>query len=332
MKNNLSAFYLGVICFGTIIGAGFASGKEIWIYFARFGWYAYPILVITGIIFAIMVNMIFKFGYNNQLSNFSQLNKSVFKNRIHFGEWLFCISNFIVLAGMFAGINAISEMNFQLESLIFVVIFVIFSFLISLLKFRNLMKINGLVVPILLILIILAMFISPISSTTVTYSKPTYAPIFAIIYLSSNLYLISFILTKLGCTSSPKIHTKASIIFAILFIVFSFIISITLQSNPQFCFSNMPIVAILSSCSTIYKVLSSAVIMLSILTTVINIIYSLSNIFTKFIHSKITSNFIICAIGFILSNLGFNFIVNYFYFVIGIIGIIYLFFIIKNSP
>ena len=40
---------VGAVMFGSIVGAGFASGKEVWFYFAQFGWVCFPLIALAGL-------------------------------------------------------------------------------------------------------------------------------------------------------------------------------------------------------------------------------------------------------------------------------------------
>ena len=328
-KNN--TFILSFGCFGAIVGAGFASGKEIWLYFARFGWIAYPILVISGVLFAFLIKFLLDLGKTNKIDSFTQMNKLVFKKYSWIGDIFFVISNIILLAAMFAGSGAIGKIILPQNAELFKISLIFLSLIISLFNFKKLMKLNALIVPLLLIMIIGAFLFSPISSINFPIKMSLMPPIYALIYLCANVYLISFILLKLGFTYQ-KNHTKASIICACLFIIFSIIISLSLHLNLSFCDFEMPLLAILSSLSDLFKIFASLVIAFSILTSAINIIFALSNWLTIFVKSRFICNLFLCLIGLILSNFGFTFIVNYLYFTIGIFGLVFILSAIKNSP
>lgn len=50
-RSNESAFQLAFVYVGTVVGAGFATGKEIVEFFVRFGWIGLLGILISGVIF-----------------------------------------------------------------------------------------------------------------------------------------------------------------------------------------------------------------------------------------------------------------------------------------
>ena len=52
MKNSFkNILTISLIMFGTLVGAGFASGKEIWVYFARIKSISFLNIFITAFLF-----------------------------------------------------------------------------------------------------------------------------------------------------------------------------------------------------------------------------------------------------------------------------------------
>ena len=66
-KNQISAFEMAVVYVGTIIGAGFASGQEIFQFFVRFKMKGFWGLVITELLFIIFFYKIMELVYKYTL-------------------------------------------------------------------------------------------------------------------------------------------------------------------------------------------------------------------------------------------------------------------------
>ena len=324
MTKSKSNFWLtGALCFGSIVGAGFASGKEIEFYFAQFGISIFPIIILVGVLFCIILKFFLNFGYKNRIVSFSQMNKLIWGKYEKIGNIFFIISNLLLLSAMLSGSDAIGNLIIKQDYRFFSVITAILAIVISLLKFKKLVKINAIVVPLLLILIIFDLCFSlnigkiPTNSPKISV---VFSPIFALFYLTSNLYLASFVFAKIGNSTLLENHTKASIVCATLFTIFACLITLIIFSNSSEV-SPMPLISILGNISPKFMWFGALVVWLGIFSTIVNILFTLSNEFKNKSY-KTFFLILISALGLILSGLGFSFIVNYFYPLIGIMGLI----------
>ena len=333
-KNNfIQALNTGIMCFASIVGAGFASGKELEVYFAHFGIWAFPTIIFTAILFYKFTHKFLKIGHEKQITSLSELNKIVWGKYTKLGNILFVVSNILLLSAMFAGADSIGIFLFpNLNYRFFSIISAIIAIIISSLNFKKMLKINSIIVPLLLVLVVLSLifslnFVEKINLTPTL--PPIFSPFFAIIYLASNLYLVSFVFCKLGNTTTKSIHKSASLIFAILLSFFALQIVLILLINKTS--SPMPLVNLLCSISPVIKYFACFVVWGGLLSTVVNILFSLSNWLNNYFKSPILSSSIICLFGLVLSGFGFSFIVNYFYPLIGIVGVIFIYLFIRKN-
>lgn len=70
MKNNLRS---AMACVGAVIGAGFASGREIAVFFSRFGGHSWWLIVLTSTMMALLCGICMKNGETQNQSIWAQL-------------------------------------------------------------------------------------------------------------------------------------------------------------------------------------------------------------------------------------------------------------------
>ena len=99
---------------GVVFGCGLISGKEIVVYFSKFGYISLPLLLIVLALFFVVFNILLKMGDKvyNRLKN----------NKISF--FINIISSIIFAAAMFAADrNLLNFDNFCIKIFLFLIIF-----------------------------------------------------------------------------------------------------------------------------------------------------------------------------------------------------------------
>ena len=112
MKNCIFAF-LAII--GTVIGSGFISGKEIVVFFSRFGWFSFPCIVLAFFLFFFLFKFVLERG--------TQAIKRLENSKICF--WLNIVLCLIFSSAMFAGIGNLLVFDVKIVNylLFFLIIF-----------------------------------------------------------------------------------------------------------------------------------------------------------------------------------------------------------------
>lgn len=72
------------IYIGTVIGAGFASGKEIIEFFGVYGIKGIVGIIISGVLFSILGSLLLMKIYRNKIEDFNELATKVFGRRFGF--------------------------------------------------------------------------------------------------------------------------------------------------------------------------------------------------------------------------------------------------------
>ena len=113
---DLNFFQVALMYVGTVMGAGFASGREIWQFFGVFGKSAYTGVLLIGILFIIMGMMA---SYNARALGTSDMGKVIVpggnSRLISFVGYFMAIMLFTVLITMTAAGGALFHQTFGLH-------------------------------------------------------------------------------------------------------------------------------------------------------------------------------------------------------------------------
>lgn len=322
-----------MLILGSTIGAGFASGQEIVIFFAQYGFVSIFYAALFFIIFAYCLTQLLKYGNMlQQKPDFLIKHKSSFLFESVCGI-IFLIFSSTMLAGAESLLNeTIYNSNFHLWSIIIIALCLI----VVAKDLKWLITINKILCPIIIVATILvcsfSFTVSPHSDFAFTFDISNFAflTISTILYAACNLMVNSKIAINLGTKIKEKSIKKVAIITSfIIFTIISLIIISLLVNDNCLLFAEMPLVYIAFLINPVVGYIYSFIILICILTTLFATFYS----FKESIHLKVNSNFyslLIASISiFALSLFGFESIIRYSYPIIGAIGVIVVF-VIKN--
>lgn len=321
---------VGAVMFGSVVGAGFASGKEVWFYFAQFGWVCFPLIIFAGFLLFVLGYRFLEFGKRNGIESVQQMNSKLFGKWGYLGEIVFIISNVILLSAMFAGANSLFDIVLDTSLYRYAsVLTAIIAIFVSWLGFKKMVKVNILVVPFLVAVILVSFvycftnssgFVVPLVDGT---DRLLSAVFFCVLYVCSNLYFAGFIFARLGREHSKKANFWGALIGAVFMVVCLIGMVVSIYLNPYSSMSDMPLVYIAKSVSNAFGTVTLFVVWLGILTTAVSLIYTISIWLSKFISFKI-STVLVSIVCLLISGLGFGLIVSYCYPVMGVFGIIFM--------
>lgn len=154
MKNVIKAV---CVIIGTVIGAGFASGKEIYVFFNQYGIKGILGITIASILTGIIIYHILIQIRNTNLENYHQyLEKNHINPKIK--ELLNSIINIFLLVSfyiMIAGFCAYFQQEFRFPSIVIGSIVSVLCYLTFMRQIEGVTKINTILIPFLIIMILL---------------------------------------------------------------------------------------------------------------------------------------------------------------------------------
>ena len=319
------------VLFGTLVGAGFASGKETWYYFASFGTMGYISIGVAAITFFLCALLFMNFGRKMGVSSVQDMNKAMFGKGAILGEFALVFCNLILLASMFAGANSlfeivVSDSIYRYASVATAII----TLLIVCFGFKGITKVNLIVVP-LMLAVLVVVFCASISHPQTYFEVNNFTLInvveslvYCILFISSNMFFAGFIFAKLGKDYSKSETVGGSLIGA-LFLTLSLVaMAVTLNLNPQWTTSDMPLVAIAGTMGNAFSIFVLIVVWIGLLTTAVALLYTVTNWLKTYFGGTFFAALTATLLAMVMSGFGFASFVAYVYPVFGIVGLIYI--------
>jgi len=330
-------FSIVLLIIGALIGAGFASGQEIYSFFYSYGIIGLIGIVITCILISITIYKSFKIILKNKINNYDEFLKVFIKNE-KVTKVINMILNILLLVTfyiMIAGFGAYFEQEMGINKLIGSSILAIMSAIVFFTSVKGVLKVSEYIVPILILSITIIG-----TENLIALNSGVQMPIIkkgwllsSILYCSYNMILIIPTLISIRRQITKKSNIKYIVIIAgILMITMSIILFMLLiKCNVDVSTLEMPIVYIVRTFFGKFKMLYAFIILASIFTTAISIgIGFLQNICS---NKKCYPQFVLfmCITSLLVSNFGFSNLVNFIYPLFGYIGILQLLLIIKQK-
>ena len=327
MKEILS---IVLVIIGALIGAGFASGQEIYSFFYAYGEKGIIGIIVTSTLTSVLIYKTLKMVCQNEITTYNEFLGLVIKNK-KITKIINIVLNILLLISfyiMIAGFGAYFEQEMKINKIIGSLILAILCAIIFFTSVKGVLKVSSYIVPILIISIILigtiAISTSPINITQIPVHKKMWL-MSAITYCSYNLILLIPVLISLRehIKSEKSIKYIAIITGIIMLILSSIIFFILTKTNVDIKTLEMPIVYIIRNYYPKLQPLYAFIILSSIFTTAISVgIGFLQNIMGENKKSYTQFVLIMCISSLLISNFGFSKLVNFAYPFFGYLGII----------
>ncbi|MGN1327143.1 MAG: hypothetical protein ACI4VQ_03610 [Clostridia bacterium] len=334
-KNNIKTI---AVIIGTLVGAGFASGKEIYIFFVKYGIAGLIGAIISSILTAaiiyctILIVKTYKLQNNNEFVEKITEKKrgsTIIKNVIN----LFLLISFWIMC---AGFCTFFKQEFNIPIICTSTSIAIIIYLLLMKNIDGIIKLNTIMVPIMIIIII---FVSTknnqtfnIISENIIEKKWWPAILSSILYTSYNsITLIPIIISMKECVKDKKNLKWMTIIVGLLiFGLIICIIKMLMQTTINVEQIEIPILAILNTYGKTEKMLYAIVIVVAIFTSAISAGYgALENVKGRNRYKKMA--LIICLLEIPISYIGFGKLVEAVYPTFGVIGILQIALILKTT-
>ena len=144
------------VIIGTLIGAGFASGQEIYTFFFSYGINGILGIVISSSIIGFTIYKTFKIVEKNNIKNYKDFLNFFIKNE-KIKELINSVINIFILVSfyiMIAGFGAYLEQEINLNSFIGSSILAILCVILFRTNINGIVKINEILIPILIIVVL----------------------------------------------------------------------------------------------------------------------------------------------------------------------------------
>lgn len=330
MKNVLKLVF---VIIGTLIGAGFASGQEVYLFFFSYGMKGLIGILISSIIIGVVIYSTFNILNKYKINTYKDfLNILIPKNTKLKIIANFIINIFILITFfiMIAGFGAYFEQEIGINRLVGSLILAIITFIVFMTSIKGVVKVNELIVPILIgfIFIIGIISIKDIHilnlENYVIKTNYTNFALSAVLYSSYNsILLIPVLITLNNYVKNKKQIFYISFISAIVTMLLSVIIFLLLvRVDVDISKLEMPVVYVVSNMFKILRYIYGVIILGSIFTTAISLGVSFLQNTAKNKKGYTQISIIMCITSVIISKFGFSNLVSLLYPIFGYLGLI----------
>jgi uncharacterized membrane protein YkvI len=316
-------------------------GKEIYIFFSKYGLYGIIGILLSGTILGILTSKVLKIiGEEQEVNTYNEFLFYIFNNK---NSKLVVILNYIINTFllitfyiMVSGFTAYFKQEYNIPNYMTGIILAILCYVALNNNIDEVVKISAILVPVIILFIISFGLFDISNGINQVLEMNFIANNFirgmwnGIIYSSYNSIILIPVLVTLKKYVNKKIFYSIGVITSLVVIVLSlFIYIILLKSNIDIIEFDLPIIYIVKQYGSVFKYLYGVVIVISIFTSIISAGYSFlkNSIKNKKNYSKLLK--VMCISSIFITNIGFSNLVNTLYPIFGILGIVQIYYILK---
>ena len=318
------------VIIGTLIGAGFASGQEVYAFFFSFGLKGLLGIIISSILIGIIIYKTLKIVTEKNVDNYKKfldyfIKNETVKNIINTTINIFILLSFYI---MIAGFGAYLQQEYEINSIIGSTILGILSYFLFKTNVNGIIKINEILIPILISVVTIIGIINfknlDIANIKYYITTQNTKSWLRILYASYNCVLLIPVLITMKEFIKKKTDIKyiayivTTIVIILLSIVYMILINIDVDINKL----EMPAVYAINRICPIMKNIYGVIILISIFTTAISLGISFINNISKNKKQFNKIGLLICSTAIVFSKIGFANLVNLLYPILGMLGLV----------
>lgn len=322
------------VIIGTIIGAGFASGKEIEVFFANFGKNGIYGIGLASIFTVVIIYCVLMKIRGTNIENYnSYLNEMRINNKVK--EILNAIINIFLFTSFYimaSGFCAYFKQEFNLNIINIAIALAICCYITFMGKIDKVTKINTILIPFLIFMVLLVGVKSEVFNqkieNMIQISNRSWI-ISSLEYASYNSILLIPILIELKKYTYKK-EGSISVISGAVFFVLAMVLFLILTKEGVSGNIELPLIQIVKQFGINYKYIYGFVIISAIFTSAISAGYSflINCSKTKKTYKKLC--FVICVGVVVVCNIKFSYLINIVYPIFGFLGLLQVIYFLKN--
>lgn len=334
MKNISKVVF---VIIGTMIGAGFASGKEIYNFFIVYGVYGIIGAILASSMVGYLLIKVFKILEQKHITNYDIFLTEITKKYELFKRYpyilesikniikIFLLISFYIMIAAFA---AYFSQEFGIPITIGAIILAIICYLVFMGSIERITKVNTVLIPMLISIIMILAILQKDNFSNINTMQISNSLIksikSAILYGSYNTIVLIPIIIPLKKYLTKKqdkmwVGALTIVILSILAIaIFGIVLKIDIDVNKI----ELPTVYVAAKMGKAFKYGYGAVIVAAIFTSAISAGYGILENFLGNRKKYIIIALGMCATSILISNIGFSWLVNTMYPIFGVLGLI----------
>ncbi|WP_041537588.1 YkvI family membrane protein [Carboxydothermus hydrogenoformans] len=320
---------LGMIIIGSLVGAGFASGQEIMLFFNRYGEKGFLGIVLTGGLLSFFSWGTLKVSHNLKLKNYRELIELSLSSRYQFlADFAFTAVLFGGLGVMLSASGAIFHEYFNLPGLFGIGFLLLIVLLTGQKQLLGLYYINIILTP-LLVIFLIVISCKELSAFKYVAAENHWLQNWlsaAIIYASYNILLLGSVLVPLGREMKAADIIGGVIFGTILFWLLAGLIYFALAANyPDVLKYQVPLLYLAGKKHFVSYWLFGICIWLAVATTAVSDGVALALRLPK--SRRLL--FFVYFLSFLVALIPFQYLVKYLYPLFGYAGFLFLYCLLK---
>jgi uncharacterized membrane protein YkvI len=161
VKAFYGAFQIAFVYVGTVIGAGFATGKEIVEFFTQYGFVGFVGILVSGYLFIMMGTKTMKLAIKLKAQSYEELNEYLFGKKLAFFFNIAMMMMLICVSGvMLAGAGALFEEQLGISKQLGIWLTIFVGLIVMINGTKGLFAVNSFVVPLMITFNLIVFFIS----------------------------------------------------------------------------------------------------------------------------------------------------------------------------
>ena len=303
---------------GAVIGVGFASGKEICVFFFDFGSASLIGLAAFGLLYIYLFFVIQHISNKLKINSYDKFNAVIFGKFCKITKIIMLINFIITSAGMLAGADYLFKTFFKIGFRIPSIVLSVFCVILLFGGIEKIKLVANIIIPIMLTVIV----VNSLYNTTpqnvhldISFQNGIMALYYGLLFGVNNFVAAMPMLFETKLKSKGKLGVILTICVVIL-------LNILVLASNNFS-TEMPMFELSKNVNIWFYYIYFATLIMALFSTLMICSYNANNIISNGKKSKF-SIFVIVLINLIISNLGYNFIVRYLYVLSGLISGVYV--------
>jgi uncharacterized membrane protein YkvI len=329
-----AAIQIAAVYVGTVVGAGFATGREIVEFFSRFGFIGFIGMLMAGYILIFLGSKLMVISARINASSYEELNEYLF------GKALGKVINIVILlmligvcAVMLSGAGAVFEEQLGLSKASGVFTTIALSILVMMIGIKGIFAVNTFVVPIMILFSFILMILSlqlPNFAERLLYIpyiedgwKSVVSPFS---YTAFNLSLAQAVLVPIASeVKDIKTIKRGGMLGGLALTLILIASHITLIMLPDFALYEIPMAIIVKNIASSVYWIFILVIYAEIFTSVIGNVFGLERQIIQYIAiPRMLIVLGIFTLSFLLSFFEYSQLLSYLYPLFGYISLIFI--------
>lgn len=329
LTSIVSAIKIGSVFAGAVLGAGFAGGKELVIFFVRYGEKGVMASLLAGILFLIFGTAIIYKSKATSTENYSSYLRHILPKPIAISTGiitdLFLLVCFII---MLSGAGALFKECFHLPAYIGSIATAFIVFLVLKGGIKSIGSICSILTPIMVIGIVTIDIFAIYTDTTSVFASGINANntvlLPSLLYVSYNMLSSAPVLCGASALApNRKTAVLGATVGGVFLTTIAFMSCLALSlTNSEILEAELPLLVLSSKFCSYFNIFYAFILYMAILTTAFSTGFPLIKKTERYISSASTSSLLLCIGAIPLSFLRFSVLVERCYIFFGILGLI----------